>query len=202
MFVLEGHIKQILALDFSPNGFHVVTGSDDHTARVRTLPWCALPCVASERCPGMLGRRECVAGGFNGVQLVRRSYHHYMARWESHTPSGACVPACCLWNHVVSYAFQNARGPPAAHAFLTGPSHHANLQVWDLRARKCLYTIPGHRSLVSSCRYDRCSGGAYIVTGGYDCLVKVCAGMRRLCCNMSWRIGKRLLEPDVLGKFA
>lgn len=46
-------------------------------------------------------------------------------------------------------------------------------QVWDLRQRKCVYTIPGHRSLVSSVRYDRCAQGAYIVTGGYDCLVKV-----------------------------
>ena len=35
MLTLEGHVKQILALDFSCNGFHVVTGSDDHTCKVR-----------------------------------------------------------------------------------------------------------------------------------------------------------------------
>ena len=27
-------MKQILALDFSRNGFHVATGSDDHTCKV------------------------------------------------------------------------------------------------------------------------------------------------------------------------
>jgi U4/U6 small nuclear ribonucleoprotein PRP4 len=32
---MEGHIKQVLALDFSPDGYHVVTGSDDHQAKVR-----------------------------------------------------------------------------------------------------------------------------------------------------------------------
>jgi U4/U6 small nuclear ribonucleoprotein PRP4 len=32
--VLEGHIKQILSLDFSPNGYHLITGSDDHTCKV------------------------------------------------------------------------------------------------------------------------------------------------------------------------
>ena len=35
VLTLEGHVKQILALDFSCNGFHVVTGSDDHTCKVR-----------------------------------------------------------------------------------------------------------------------------------------------------------------------
>lgn len=34
VLTLEGHVKQILALDFSKNGFHVVTGSDDHTCKV------------------------------------------------------------------------------------------------------------------------------------------------------------------------
>lgn len=35
--VLEGHVKSVLALDFSPNGYQLVSGSDDHTARVWDL---------------------------------------------------------------------------------------------------------------------------------------------------------------------
>jgi len=35
IWTMEGHIKQVLALDFSPDGYHVVTGSDDHQAKVR-----------------------------------------------------------------------------------------------------------------------------------------------------------------------
>lgn len=34
---LEGHVKPVLALDFSPNGYHVVSGSEDHSARVWDL---------------------------------------------------------------------------------------------------------------------------------------------------------------------
>ena len=46
-------------------------------------------------------------------------------------------------------------------------------QVWDLRARKCVYTIPGHRSLISSCRFERHTGtGSYLLTSGYDCVLK------------------------------
>eukprot|EP00798_Chlamydomonas_sp_ICE-L_P015680 gene15680-21786_t len=47
------------------------------------------------------------------------------------------------------------------------------LVVWDLRTRKCLYTIPGHRSIVSSVCFERHYGGAYIVSGGYDNTVKI-----------------------------
>lgn len=34
---LEGHVKSILAADFSPNGYHVATGSEDNTAHVFDL---------------------------------------------------------------------------------------------------------------------------------------------------------------------
>jgi hypothetical protein len=57
--------------------------------------------------------------------------------------------------------------------------------VWDLRQRVCAYVIPAHTGLVSACRYVRCvagsgacdpgptGAGAFLVTGGYDKLVKV-----------------------------
>jgi U4/U6 small nuclear ribonucleoprotein PRP4 len=38
--VLEGHVKEILSVDFSPNGYQVATGSADNTIRIwdiRTL---------------------------------------------------------------------------------------------------------------------------------------------------------------------
>jgi hypothetical protein len=32
--VLEGHVKQILSVQWAPNGWHIATGSDDHSAKV------------------------------------------------------------------------------------------------------------------------------------------------------------------------
>eukprot|EP01048_Picozoa_sp_COSAG05_P006448 COSAG05_NODE_418_length_10011_cov_18.784100_2_plen_439_part_00 len=37
ILVLEGHVKQILGLDFSPMGYQVATGSADHTVRIWDL---------------------------------------------------------------------------------------------------------------------------------------------------------------------
>ena len=44
--------------------------------------------------------------------------------------------------------------------------------MWDLRNKKCIYTIAGHRSLVSSVKFEK-QTGAYLVSGAFDCLVKV-----------------------------
>jgi WD40 repeat protein len=77
ILTMQGHVKQCLAIDFSPNGYHVATGSDDHTCR-----------------------------------------------------------------------------------------------VWDLRKKGCLYTIPAHKSLLSTVRYEP-SSGHYLLTSSYDALAKV-----------------------------
>ena len=37
ILVLEGHVKQVLGVDFSPAGYQVATGSSDHTVRVWDL---------------------------------------------------------------------------------------------------------------------------------------------------------------------
>ena len=37
VMTLQGHVKPVLALDFSPNGYQLVSGSEDHTARVWDL---------------------------------------------------------------------------------------------------------------------------------------------------------------------
>ena len=35
--VLQGHVKGILSLDFSANGYSLASGSEDHTARIWDL---------------------------------------------------------------------------------------------------------------------------------------------------------------------
>ena len=75
-------------------------------------------------------------------------------------------------------------GPTSSRVCVHHPlSPLLTVQVWDLRARKCVYTIPSHRSLISSAHYEHSSGGQYIVTGGYDGLIKVSGILvHRSCC--------------------
>lgn len=37
IMVMQGHVKQVLSISFSPNGYHVATGSDDNSVRIWDL---------------------------------------------------------------------------------------------------------------------------------------------------------------------
>jgi hypothetical protein len=63
---------------------------------------------------------------------------------------------------------------PAPASAPAGSDDHT-ARVWDLRKKGCLYTIPAHKSLLSSVRYEPGSG-AYLMTASYDALAKVGAG--------------------------
>jgi U4/U6 small nuclear ribonucleoprotein PRP4 len=58
------------------------------------------------------------------------------------------------------------------------------LQIWDLRKRKCTYTIPAHTSLVSTVRWQPGSGHV-LLTAGYDCQAK-------LWSSRDWKLLKTL----------
>ena len=37
ILTLQGHVQGILTMDFSPNGYHLATGSEDHSCRIWDL---------------------------------------------------------------------------------------------------------------------------------------------------------------------
>lgn len=45
-------------------------------------------------------------------------------------------------------------------------------RLWDLRMRRCIYTLPAHQSTVSRVKFDEIHAD-YMVTSGYDHTVKV-----------------------------
>ncbi|GAA6071713.1 U4/U6 small nuclear ribonucleoprotein Prp4-like, partial, partial [Tachysurus ichikawai] len=45
-------------------------------------------------------------------------------------------------------------------------------KVWDLRKRRCIYTIPAHQNLISSVKFQP-TDGHYLLTGAYDNMAKV-----------------------------
>ncbi|XP_042372048.1 U4/U6 small nuclear ribonucleoprotein Prp4-like, partial [Plectropomus leopardus] len=45
-------------------------------------------------------------------------------------------------------------------------------KVWELRNRKCLYTVPAHQNLLSAVRFQP-TEGHFLLTGAYDNTAKV-----------------------------
>lgn len=45
-------------------------------------------------------------------------------------------------------------------------------KVWDLRQRKCIYTIPAHQNLVTGVKFEP-NHGNFLLTGAYDNTAKI-----------------------------
>ena len=76
IMALQGHVQGILTMDFSPDGFHLATGSEDHSCRiwdlrkrgcVYTLP--AHKSLISQVSLGLLLGTEAPVMTPNGVDL-------------------------------------------------------------------------------------------------------------------------------------
>ncbi len=52
IFTCQGHVKAVLSLDFSPNGYLLATGSEDNTARVWDLRKRQVLSILPGDCPG------------------------------------------------------------------------------------------------------------------------------------------------------
>lgn len=61
---------------------------------------------------------------------------------------------------------------PHSNAFYVATAAVSTGQVWDLRKRKCIYTIPAHTSLVSTVRYQPHNGHT-LLSCGYDCQARI-----------------------------
>lgn len=67
IMVLEGHVKEVLAMDFSPNGYLLATGSNDHTCKV----WDLRKRQAIYTMPGhanLISQVRLLQGGWSGVR--------------------------------------------------------------------------------------------------------------------------------------
>lgn len=57
------------------------------------------------------------------------------------------------------------------YTMVTGSADNT-CKVWDIRMRRCVYTIPAHQNLVSRIRLDPVRG-EFLVTSSYDTTLKV-----------------------------
>jgi len=60
---------------------------------------------------------------------------------------------------------------PNGYEMCTGSGDNT-CKLWDLRMRRCLYTMPAHYSLVSRLKFEQ-STGSYMVTASFDNTIKI-----------------------------
>ena len=155
--LLEGHTHEVTSITLSPDGRHIVSGSDDNTLRVWDF--------GTGRCLNTLqGHTKevySVALSPDGRHIVSGSKDNTLRVWELGT--GRCLNT--LWGHTnrVNSVAVSADG---CHIF--SGSWDKTLRVWELGTGRYLNTLWGHTYAVYS--IDVGPDGRHIVSGSGNTL--------------------------------
>ncbi len=155
---LAGHRGAVNVAAFSPDGTHVVTASDDGTARVWDLRANPPSFVALE------GHREDVhsaAFSPDGTHVVTASYDGTARVWDLRASPPSFVALEGHHGLVLSALFS----PDGTHVVTT--SYDKTARVWDLRwERPTSVALEGHQGAVNSASFS--PDGTHVVTCASD----------------------------------
>lgn len=149
----QGHQAKIHSFSWSPNGMHIVSGSEDTTAQV----WHAITGQtlvtfreheASVNAVAWSPQRDWIASGGNDNRV-------YV--WDAYTGKKICA---CLghtaWIRSLSWSPDGTR--------LASASLDKTVRVWDASLGETLMLLRGHEGIVYSVAWS--PDGAYIASGG------------------------------------
>jgi WD40 repeat protein/cytochrome c-type biogenesis protein CcmH/NrfG len=164
---LRGHSARVRSAAFSPDGSRVVTGSNDHTAKVWEV-------ASGEELQTLRGHSKWVnsaAFSPDGSYVVTGSRDHTAKVW--------LLKPLRFWFFGGSRELQTLRGhsgivwsaafsPDGRYVVTAG---YRTAKVWDVASGQELQTLRGHSSYVLSAAFS--PDGRYIVTGSADQTAKV-----------------------------
>jgi WD40 repeat protein len=157
---LRGHLDAVKSVAFSPDGQRIVTGSEDHTAKV----WEAASGKELLTLKGHTDEVWSVAFSRDGQRIVTGSWDGTAKVWEA-TNGRELLTLKGHTNRVYSVAFS-----PDGQRIVTG-SDDQTAKVWDAAIGKELLTLRGHKGWVLSVAFS--PNGQRIVTGSDDQTAKV-----------------------------
>jgi WD40 repeat protein len=158
--VMEGHISDVSSVAYSPDGAHIVSGSDDKTVRV----WDAQTGKLLAVLEGHSGSLNSVAFSPDGAHIVSGSYDKTVRVWDAQKGQELAV----LQGHS-SWVRSVAFSPDGAH--IVSGSDDKTVWVWDAQTGKELAVLEGHSGWVQSVAFS--PDGAHIVSGSNDKTVRV-----------------------------
>jgi WD40 repeat protein len=158
--VFEGHTGTVWSVAFSPDGSHIVSGSDDKTVRL----WGAQTGKDIAKMEDHTGSVSSVAFSPDGSQILSGSYDNTVRLWDAQTGKETAK----LEGHtgfVSSVAFS-----PDGSQIVSG-SYDCTVRLWDAQTGKEIAKLDGHIGPVNSVAFS--PDGLQIVSGSYDNTVRL-----------------------------
>jgi len=153
--VLRGHTDTVTAVAFSQDGTRVLTGSEDHTARL----WDAGTGKALATLAGHTGYIRAIAFSPDGTHVLTGSEDHTARLWDAATGKAAATLAGHTGG-VKAVAFS-----PDGTRVLTG-SFDNTARLWDAATGTAGATLAGHTAFVEAVAFS--PDGSRVLTGSAD----------------------------------
>ncbi|HEV3262116.1 MAG TPA: protein kinase [Gemmataceae bacterium] len=161
----QGHVDQIHAIAFSPDGKLLATGSEDQTVRLWEVETAALRFTLK----GHAGCIRCVAFAPDGQTLASAGDDNGIRLWSVSTRAAVYKKDQDLsrsWAaHIVAMAFT-----PDGKVLATG-GHDQAVKLWDARTHQELARLRGHGSIIWALAFA--PDNRTLATGGEDAQVKL-----------------------------
>ncbi|KAG5651693.1 hypothetical protein H0H81_007805 [Sphagnurus paluster] len=151
---LKGHTSLVTSVAFSPDGKHIVSGSDDKSVQV----WDAATGNEMKELRGHTSLVISVAFSPDGKHIVSGSHDQSLQVWDAST--GKELELKGHTSLVTSVAFS----PDGKH--IVSGSDDQSLQVWDASIGNELKELKGHTSGVTSVAFS--PNGKHIASGSDD----------------------------------
>lgn len=168
---LTGHTNSVVAVQFSPDGTMLASGSGDATVRLWDL-------ATQTPLRTLTGHRDwvlCLAWSPDGRHLASGSRDGQVRVWTVAT--GDCTLLGGHRDFVTSLAWEPyaalAGSGRRCGARLASASKDGSVRVWDVAGRTCVVALSGHSQAVQALRW---AGSGYIYTGSRDRTVNVYDG--------------------------
>jgi len=153
--VLRGHTGPVSAFAFSPDGTRVLTGSDDHTARL----WDAATGKTLATLAGHTSHVSAVAFSPDGTRVLTGSWDKTARLWDAATGK-AVATLVGHTDYVTVVAFS-----PHSTRVLTGSGDNT-ARLWDAATGTAVATLAGHSGPIMAVAFS--PDGSRVLTGSDD----------------------------------
>eukprot|EP00775_Hariotina_reticulata_P006560 gene6560-6788_t len=161
---MPGHSEAVLAVQFSPNGRYLASGSGDTTLRF----WDLNTQLPQYECKGHRNWVLCVSWSPDAAMVASGDMDGTIWLWDPATgkPHGTCK-GHSKW--ITSLAWEPAHKALPSRRFVSG-SKDNTIRVWDAGSRRCLFSMSSHTMVVTCVRWG---GEGLIYSSSRDCSINV-----------------------------
>lgn len=201
IMTLQGHVKGVMALSFSPNGFLLASGSEDHAARIWDLRKrkCVytIPChssLVSQVWTACFARKAWLEKACLPMSLMLMAYTRLLGTQvigELHSdlsaPFSTLLLLCnscnqelmvlghttpAIWRYADRLAFVQVCFEPSEGHYLLTAGYDNVAKLWSASDFHLVRTLAGHEGKVMGADINP-HGDGTIATVGYDRTVKL-----------------------------